>query len=966
MATSNIDVILSQLGWQDGFRIPIANEENKRLEEEVARKTKHKISLNAKLESLEERLKMVRKHAGDLAVRHDFNQKLLSEHSVQLETEDHLYRLSGNTESSLRQEAREFEKEWTDVNRRVSNVEKELLKMMRKLAEAKQMVQFDEDSLRKWEEMLAQKEEDNQLIENYMKQDTQKYKELEQKRQKLSMELETYRQAIVKNVGEVQEMEIVLDRTAKLYMEALKERRQMINQWTQSVNVLRQRDNDIQNSLKEIETLREIGREKKNNLEEVEQFLKDQVVNNKQLEELIKRSEKELGVVQEKKRKVTETIDIYGIELHTQKKLVGDLARRTQQIRANAKRKRIEIENKHIKVDNCKKRISDLTLTLEEIESQKLNVEERTKRLEKMIEHDEKRKSAIVKELNRLQGAILRATKRIVELENERKILQMEMQSEHKKVDLLNTLLTKENKLLGEKKEALYQVDFNLQKCEMKLEQIRGHERDKNEAEKKQARIEELQAVLKEKTATSKLLQNQIVSLEHDMRKVSSCLSSENEELERLRSKKQDLLLLLDGGEKRLKIAQSRNEERQVEENIMRLRVSQLERMTSNVSDKVYDLEKYRLHLEAALRERATEIAAQKEALAVQKRVAGNECSELRTAIAERKSRIRQLQARYDSGVATMGATPDGAPMSTAYLKIQSAQERYMLREQGDKLDEAIKRTEQEIRSMETTLRVVNVCNDKYRDSMSAVDQDGPEWTEQKKLDEQMHDARQKLLQKQMQLQQLFEELQKAQNDYTQLLDDIEKAKEEKENKERYLSGIEKQTTEQGEKISRADKSLRKAQKDIQNLYISKRDDTVLLQQREVELRELQEQNALVLQDIAEFTIRHVEAEAYVKKLLMAKNIELPCFPPSIRSPMSPSGSSIGSIDQPLKSTSRMSVFTSSRESIGSVVKIEPQFGEPSNASRKTTKGDPASKESLSLPKRSTIVHEKQQSRKKS
>jgi len=63
------------------------------------------------------------------------------------------------------------------------------------------------------------------------------------------------------------------------------------------------------------------------------------------------------------------------------------------------------------------------------------------------------------------------------------------------------------------------------------------------------------------------------------------------------------------------------------------------------------------------------------------------------------------------------------------------------------------------------------------------------------------------------------------------LLDDIEKAKEEKENKERYLSGIEKQTAEQREKISRADKSLHKIQKDIQNLYMSKRDDTVLLQQ---------------------------------------------------------------------------------------------------------------------------------------
>lgn len=65
--------------------------------------------------------------------------------------------------------------------------------------------------------------------------------------------------------------------------------------------------------------MREIGREKKNNLEEVEQFLKDQVVNNKQLEELIKRSEKELDAVQEKQRKIAERIDIYDIEVKATK-----------------------------------------------------------------------------------------------------------------------------------------------------------------------------------------------------------------------------------------------------------------------------------------------------------------------------------------------------------------------------------------------------------------------------------------------------------------------------------------------------------------------------------------------------------------------------------------------------------------------------------------------------------------------
>jgi len=73
---------------------------------------------------------------------------------------------------------------------------------------------------------------------------------LELQRQKLNEEHGIYRQAVVKIVNEQQEMEITLDRTTKLYTEALKERRQMINQWTQSVNVLRQKDNDIQNCLK--------------------------------------------------------------------------------------------------------------------------------------------------------------------------------------------------------------------------------------------------------------------------------------------------------------------------------------------------------------------------------------------------------------------------------------------------------------------------------------------------------------------------------------------------------------------------------------------------------------------------------------------------------------------------------------------------------------------------------------------
>lgn len=120
----------------------------------------------------------------------------------------------------------------------------------------------------------------------------------------------------------------------------------------------------------------------------------------------------------------------------------------------------------------------------------------------------------IIKESKQLQSMVLRTTNKIVELEYERKTLQMQTQCEHKKIGLLAGLLAKEKKLLEDKKELLYQVDFKLQKCEMKIERIRGFERDKSEIEKKQKRIEELQVVLNEKTTASKLFQNQIATLE--------------------------------------------------------------------------------------------------------------------------------------------------------------------------------------------------------------------------------------------------------------------------------------------------------------------------------------------------------------------------------------------------------------------------------------------------------------------
>ncbi|XP_017790071.1 PREDICTED: coiled-coil domain-containing protein 39 isoform X1 [Habropoda laboriosa] len=870
---------------------------------------KLKENLSAKLESTEERIKMMKKRISNLLAEHDINQKLLNTHSAQLKTEDHHYRLSRNTESSLQQEARNFQKEWKEVNETVSNIERELEKMAKKIETSKNVLKYDEKSIKEWEDILNQNEDNNQLIEQYMKEDLKEYKELELKRQKLSKELQTYRDAIVKSTNETQELEIILNRTSTLYNQALTEYRQMFNQWKESVTMLQQRNDDIKKIIQEIETMHEISKDKKNTLQESEKFLRDHIENNKEVQDSIKKLEKDLSKLKEDQCKMKEIISTYENQLAIQKNIMKELTQHMQQVRADIKHKESQIQIKYTKIEKLNKQITDLTAKLQDIDNQKVDIEEKAKELENMTEEQEKKKAKMTKEMNRLQTANLHAVNQIKNLENENKILKMQYQKECKKSEYLDKLYVKDGQIFEEKKEIWYQVQFEVQKSEMKLERLRGHEHDKSEAERKQNKIEELQNNLDEKMKVSKLLQKQIASLEDDMRKMSNNLASGNNELEYLKNKRQDLVLLMNAGEKQLKSAQNCYEEKQVEESMLRLKVSQMKKMISNIGDNVYDLERYKLELEAAMQERKAEIAVQKESLIIQKRVADNECSELKNAIAERKMRIKQLQARYHNFTALLGTNPDGTPVNTTHLKLQSAQERYLLQEHGDKLDEAIRKTEHDIQAMENTLKVINVCNDKYKVTLTANDKNKPETEEHKKLHEELQDAEQNLKEKKKELQSLTGSMQKTQNDYMQLLKDIDETQECKENKNQYLIDLKQQIHEQKEKISRADKSLQNVKKSIHRMVEITGDKTVFIQEKEVELRELQEQNSIVLQDIAEFTVHHMEAETYIKKLLTTKNIELPSITLLSQSSISSqSNSNTNLTDCQAKSTNRGSM----------------------------------------------------------
>lgn len=211
--------------------------------------------------------------------------------------------------------------------------------------------------------------------------------------------------------------------------------------------------------------------------------------------------------------------------------------------------------------------------------------------------------------------------------------------------------------------------------------------------------------------------------LEDEKRRLTSEFASDEERLKNLQNKVQDQLIIFENGSKQMKAAKTHTQEKQVEENVLRLRVHQLEKIVKKEDKHIYNSQKYRLDLETAMKERQIEIDASKDVLMVRKRNLDEENGRLRKDIMGRKAKVEQLQKKYYLTMMSLGKDDEGQPMTISYYKIKNAQDKYMLQMEGDELDQKINQAEKEIVAMENTLKVVNVTNDTYKSNLAAVDE---------------------------------------------------------------------------------------------------------------------------------------------------------------------------------------------------------------------------------------------------
>lgn len=224
------------------------------------------------------------------------------------------------------------------------------------------------------------------------------------------------------------------------------------------------------------------------------------------------------------------------------------------------------------------------------------------------------------------------------------------------------------------------------------------------------------------------MLQVQITRLHDEMRKMSTSIAADDQQLQMLKDKLQDQLLMFESGRKHTVAAKQRTQEKQVEENILRLRVTQIQKAQEKEDKNIYNLQKMRLELDTMMKERQIEIFVNKDILTAKRRNIEEEKGRLKRDIMGRYIKIEQLQKKYHITMMSLGKDEDGQPLSVTHFKIKTAQEKYMLQKEGDELDMKIRKAEQEIIAMENTLKVVNTTNATYKQSLTPVEENGKKY----------------------------------------------------------------------------------------------------------------------------------------------------------------------------------------------------------------------------------------------
>ncbi|NXB56982.1 CCD39 protein, partial [Struthidea cinerea] len=861
--------VLAELQWEPGFAIPVANAENKALEDELQKMLKEKESLQNELTNFEERIEAMTSHLKNVRQEITFSQSLYKAKENEIETEHHFKALAEREYGRLKKDIKQLKDEIASLRQKKNIQENTINKTTKKLENLKQQMNCDEELLESWIKELNRTDNDAIAIQKYAQQDEGKLGALTLQIEKLTMQANQKRRALDNELTETMTAQMELDRAAEDFRRVHQERQEVIRQWENAIQQMQKRDQEIDHCALLIAEIKQEIRNKELLLREKTSFLVNETVNNMEYEKKISSAEREANNLRKEYQAQDTRRTQLQDELQALKSIVNRTASDLESLRTQVTNLKKDIQGKKARLHLLNEKNASLSNKLKLVIEESLSSEEKALRFEEILKEEEKSVEEKENEMSRLKDLLFKKTQELKGQRDKEKIVLAEIEGGQKSLKNLKSRLRKLDTDLLKQQGFIYDQDFYIQQIQRRLSRLEG-EVNSEEKQVLEGKVAERKKTLEEKKKAYDVLQSLCRKLQNDVQITKRTIDKTREAASGLIEKIEELTLFNERSLQELKKAKHIKQEMMVEDNLLKLELKRLRNTLCNKAEKVLTLEKQQLELKKAIAERTEEIRIHKAMLDSQIRLLDQERHRMSAEFQDRLWKIDRLKCRYE--IFTLSMPPEGEEMkSEAYYVIKAAQEKEALQQEGDDLDAKICKAEKEIVAMENSLSVLKNWNRNYKNSVSGTALKSEELEEKLKLEKDKRDADEKYRYKQRKIKELQENLQSMQQHFDIVQKQQALFEEQKKEKQALILQLKKDIEEQKRKLERVIKQCSRLSREIQS-----QSGTHTQEERDIHLRELKGFNRTVDQVIADVLEANPGLTAAFQMYFDKFNLELP------------------------------------------------------------------------------------------